>query len=144
MTTGCPEPDVLIDVARNPTSVSVEILRHVEACAQCRNDVSLLESVRDALDAHAGLPAEWIEEILARLPEADASAAGRTWSKRAAACLVTGTLAALTTAVAATVLAPPSWYTPTPWRGVAALALLAAGLAATADARWMSKGADAL
>lgn len=144
MSTSCPEPDVLIDVARNPTSVSADTRRHVETCLACRSDLSLLESLRDALDTHAGLPTDWIEEILARLPEPDAPAAGGTWWRRAAACLVTGTLAALTAAGAATVLAPPSWYALTPWQGVAGFALLAGGLAATADARWMSRDPTAL
>ena len=138
MTTSCPEPDILIDVTRDPTSVPADTRRHVETCLECQSDLSLLESVRHALDTHAGLPDEWVEEILMRLPGADAPAQVRTWSTRAAACLVTGTLATLTIAVVATVLAPPSWYAPTPWERVAALALLVGGLAATADARWMS------
>lgn len=78
---------------------------HVEHCLRCQADLAqyrrLHRGLRQLADRRVATPAEWVEEVLAAIDEANrGSAAGRTLRRAA----MLGGMAAVTAAGAASVL----------------------------------------
>lgn len=106
----CPEFETLVDLLTVPERVDPEVRNHTEACPTCRGELAVLAGLEAALLARAGMPADWVDDILALLaaPRAVAVPWWRLAWQRTWPPALTGVLAAVTVALGTLLAGPPA------------------------------------